>query len=86
MLVKLYASENSETHFCSLAPGLVDTAMQDYLCSLQDTDKFSSLARIQSCRGTEAMPTPDELAGKLKGIISELTEFESGCFKDIRKL
>ncbi|MEC8209455.1 MAG: SDR family NAD(P)-dependent oxidoreductase, partial [Verrucomicrobiota bacterium] len=29
MLIKLYAGERSQTHFISLAPGLIDTAMQD---------------------------------------------------------
>lgn len=86
MLMMLYASERDTTHFCALAPGLVDTAMQDYLCAQPETEKFSSLARIQNSRGTEAMPTPEELAKKLPTIIEQLKNFDSGCFKDIRQL
>lgn len=86
MLIKLYASENPQTHFCSLAPGLVDTAMQDYLCGQKETEKFPSLSRIQSCRGTQSMPTPEQLSAKLCQVIEDVKAFESGCFKDIRKM
>ncbi|MCH2205304.1 MAG: SDR family NAD(P)-dependent oxidoreductase [Lentisphaerales bacterium] len=86
MLVKLYAAENPSTHFCSLAPGLVDTAMQDYLCGQKETEKFPSLSKIQSSRGTKSMPTPEQVSEKLCHVIAEVTSFQSGCFKDIRKM
>ena len=40
MLIKLYAGERSQTHFTSLAPGLIDTAMQDYLTSLPQDPRY----------------------------------------------
>ena len=86
MLIQLYAAEIEDTHFMSFAPGLVDTQMQDYLCSRQDTDTFPSLARIQSARGTENMPTPEELAKKLPVVFKNLLSYESGSFIDIRKM
>lgn len=86
MMIKLYAAERPETHFCSLAPGLVDTAMQDYLCSQTETDKFTSLERIKSCRGTENMPKPGDFSSKFCQIIDSVRVYDSGCFKDIRKM
>lgn len=86
MMIKLYAVEELNTHFMSFAPGLVDTAMQDYLCSREDTESFPSLSKIQSARGTENMPTPDELAEKLPAVFDQLLEYESGSFVDIRKM
>ena len=86
MMVKLYAVEQLQTHFMSFAPGLVDTAMQDYLCSKTETEEFPSLARIQSARGTENMPGPDELAEKLPEVFERLKSYESGSFIDIRKM
>ena len=86
MMIKLYAVEQLETHFMSLAPGLVDTAMQDYLCSKEETEDFPSLARIQSARGTANMPTPDELAERLPEIFGKIKQYESGGFIDIRKM
>ena len=86
MMIKLYAEERPETHFCSLAPGLVDTAMQDYLCSQTETEKFASLERIQTCRGTENMPRPGEFSSKFCQIIDSVRVYNSGCFKDVRKM
>lgn len=86
MMVKLYAEEEPQTHFMSFAPGLVDTAMQDYLCSRSETEEFPSLARIQSARGTESMPTADGLAEKLLLVFEKLLTYESGSFIDIRKM
>jgi NAD(P)-dependent dehydrogenase (short-subunit alcohol dehydrogenase family) len=84
MLVMLYAAERPNTHFSALAPGLVDTAMQDYLCGQKEVEKYTSLARIQSCRGTDAMPSAEVLAESLPFFIEQMQSFESGCFKDIR--
>ncbi|MCM8540373.1 MAG: SDR family NAD(P)-dependent oxidoreductase [Lentisphaeraceae bacterium] len=86
MMIKLYAVEELDTHFMSFAPGLVDTAMQDYLCSRKDTASFPSLSKIQSARGTENMPTPDGLADKLPAVFEKLLAYESGGFIDIRKM
>ncbi|MBW2712440.1 MAG: SDR family NAD(P)-dependent oxidoreductase [Deltaproteobacteria bacterium] len=86
MLLQLYAAEWPETHFCSFAPGLVDTAMQDYLCDLsaEDCQTYPSLGRIQSVRGTKAMPTPDELAPTLLECFPQIRSEPSGSFIDIR--
>lgn len=43
MLVKLYAGERPETHFTAFAPGLVDTAMQDYLTNLPEDPRYEPL-------------------------------------------
>ncbi len=88
MLLQLYAAERPQTHFCSLAPGLVDTAMQDYLCDLpaSSSQTYPSLGRIQAARGTDAMPTPDELAPHLLQCFENLRSEPSGCFIDIRNL
>ena len=86
MMITLYAVEQEETHFTAFAPGLVDTAMQDYLCSLEETEEYPSLGRIQSCRGTENMSSPEKLAEKLPAVFDGLLNYESGSFIDIRKM
>jgi len=88
MLLRLYAAELPATHFCSVAPGLVDTAMQDYLCGLDEAhaSTFPSVARLQSARGTEAMPGPEALAPRLLRIFDQVLDRPSGDFVDIRKL
>jgi len=89
MLLQLYAAELPDTHFCSFAPGLVDTAMQDYLCGLPEaqTLRYPTLSRIQAARGTDAMPTPHVLAPTLLEAFEKVrTEAPSGTFVDLREL
>ncbi len=88
MLLKLYAAERLNTHFCSFAPGLVDTAMQDVLCSKgnDDVERFPSLGRIQSARGTETMPTPERIAERLLAAFELVRSEPSGSFVDIRQM
>lgn len=86
MLLSLAACEHSATHFCALAPGLVDTAMQDQLCSHPPDPRFPSLERLRARRGTENMPTSDEVAGPLLDVMERAPELApSGGYLDLRK-
>jgi NAD(P)-dependent dehydrogenase (short-subunit alcohol dehydrogenase family) len=86
MLTQLYAVEHPSTHFAAVAPGLVDTAMQEVLCSLVDqVTQFPSLGVLQSKRGGPEMPSPDKLAPRLADFVQQLpSQIESGNFVDIR--
>lgn len=86
MWLSLFAQDYPETHFTALAPGLVDTQMQDYLCEAVNTELYPSVGRLKSARGTEAMPTPEELAPQLVELLPKLLSFNSGSFQDIRKI
>ena len=87
MLVKLYAAERPETYFCALAPGTVDTAMQDELCALPADSRFATLEVLRSKRGTDAMPRPVEAARRLIETFSRLPQIcASGDYADVRKL
>lgn len=87
MLVKLYAKELPDTHICALAPGLVDSAMQEYLCNLEAGQEYPTLERIQSVRNTKSMPKPKKAAAYIAGCFPEIREtVETGEYVDIRKL
>lgn len=89
MLVKLYAAEHTQTHFIALAPGLVDTQMQDYLCDPDwvDESQFPSVKKLRAARGTQAMPTPAVAAENMISIFPQLkSEIASGEFIDMRSL
>lgn len=86
MLIKLYAGERPETHFTSLAPGLVDTAMQDYLTSLPEDDRYPPLKTLKAARGTDAMPDSETCARRLIDLLPTLLKLESGSYADIRRL
>jgi len=86
MLVKLYAGERPETHFTAFAPGLVDTAMQDYLTKLPPDERFKPLEVLKAAKGTEKMPDSESCARMLIDAFPMLLERQSGEFVDIRKL
>jgi NAD(P)-dependent dehydrogenase (short-subunit alcohol dehydrogenase family) len=86
MMVKLYAGEILDTHFCSFAPGLIDTSMQAYISGLPDDERFSTVGRLKLARGTEEMPDPDKAAEMLTEAFPKLMDFPSGSFVDVRKL
>ncbi|HBM85281.1 MAG TPA: alcohol dehydrogenase [Opitutae bacterium] len=86
MLIKLYAGEQPQTHFTALAPGLVDTAMQDYLINLPADDRYQPLAILKAAKGTAAMPGGEACARQLIDAFPQLLQHESGGYADIRKL
>ncbi len=84
MLTQLYAHEMPDSHLVALAPGLVDTAMQDALRA-QSAAKFPSLQRLHEAQGTPAMPTPEVAARRLLDLLPRLPEHPSGSFVDVRR-
>ena len=88
MLARLYAHEFPATHLTALAPGLVDTPMQDYLCDpgSVNVEEFPSVQKLRDARGTANMPAPDEAAARIAAVIPELGSHPSGSFLDIRTM
>jgi NAD(P)-dependent dehydrogenase (short-subunit alcohol dehydrogenase family) len=86
-LISLYAHEMPDTHLTAYAPGLVDTAMQDYLCGEVDSGEFPSVQKLKDARGTEDMPGPRDAADRLLANLETLREdCESGAFVDVRQM
>jgi len=86
MLIQTYAVENPQSHFCALAPGLVDTQMQDYISFHQNEDGFETVERLKAAKGTEAMPDPIAVAPMLINAMQKALEFDSGVFLDVRDM
>lgn len=87
MLIQLYSREQLETHFCAFAPGVVDTAMQDELCSRAPDERYQAIETLRSKRGTPDMPGPDAAAAHLAAAMSRLPAIiESGSYADVRSL
>ncbi len=87
-LVELYADEFPETHFTSLAPGLVDTAMQDYLCdeSQVPEEDFPTVKKMREAQGTDIMPSALDAASSIVNLVPRLLLLPSGSYADIRSL
>lgn len=86
MMVALYALERPETHFAALAPGIVDTAMQDQISEVQPQERFASLELLRSAKGSPMMPSPEIAAARLVEGIAKVRKYPSGSFLDIRSL
>jgi len=86
MLIDLYAKEQPETHFTALAPGIIDTGMQDYIYSIEEEEKFPVVQKLKSMKGTDKMPSPGEAAPGIADAISRLKKFPSGSFQDVREI
>ncbi|MCA8969400.1 MAG: SDR family NAD(P)-dependent oxidoreductase [Planctomycetes bacterium] len=85
MLIQLWARECPGSHFCALAPGLIDTAMQDVLCGLPGDERYDSLEFLRSARHTSDMPDPTAAAERLGPLLFELERHcESGGYVDVR--
>lgn len=86
MLVNLYAKEREGTHFSALAPGLIDTGMQDYLYQVKNEEKFPVLQKLKAAKGTEKMPDPRKAAPAIADAIEKSLNHPSGSFLDIRDM
>jgi len=86
MFTKLYAMARPETHFCALAPGVVDTAIQDELLSRSPDERYPSVEALRSKRDTDEMPAAEDAVPRLMRIMEQLPDrLASGDFADIRK-
>ncbi|NBD38940.1 MAG: SDR family NAD(P)-dependent oxidoreductase [Verrucomicrobia bacterium] len=87
MLIKLYAAEFPDTHFSAFAPGLIDTAMQEYISSIEDDAPFSTVRRLKAARGTADMPDPGAAAEAIAPVLAQLpSSVQSGDYADIRSM
>lgn len=85
-LIKLYADEIPETHFSAMAPGVVETGMQDYIFSLPDDERFQVVSRLKEMKRKKQMKDPREAALDLIGAMEIAIQRESGSYIDIREL
>jgi benzil reductase ((S)-benzoin forming) len=86
MMMDVYSKEQEGVHFMSVAPGLVNTSMQDYLCNKVDRIEFPIIDKFISARENGLALSPEMASQKLIEIIPQLIQFESGSFVDMRKI
>ena len=86
MLMRLYAHEFPDSHLSAIAPGLIDTAMMDYLCEEPDPEEYPALARLRGARGSDVMPGPREAAERVISVMERFRAYPNGSFIDIREI
>jgi len=82
-LISTYAQEWHETHFISLAPGIVKTDMQKYIYKL-DEKEIPSVKKFKQMFNN--METPDIVAKRIIEYLPDLSILNSGCYFDLRDI
>lgn len=86
LIMRVYAHENPDTHFTCLAPGLIQTQMLDYVCSLDAEERYPAIGRIRGAVGTDRMQTTPQAAERLLDAFPRLLEHPTGSYVDIRDM
>lgn len=86
LLMQAYSVEFTKTHFSALAPGLVDTEIQEYIYNVADKEHYPAVKRLSEARYTEVMPTPETAAPKLIESFKKAMDYPSGSYLDIREM
>lgn len=82
MLINLYSYEMLNTKLLAVAPGVIKTAMTDYIRFELDENIFPSTKKLNE----GVVQTPEETVIKLDNLIDRIDEFESGSYVDVRKI
>jgi benzil reductase ((S)-benzoin forming) len=80
MMTEVYSKEVEDTHFLSLAPGLVDTSMQEYLCNDVDVDEFPLTEKFIKSREDGTTKSPEEVSKKIIDLMTKFKKLETGSF------
>ncbi|MGA1938859.1 SDR family NAD(P)-dependent oxidoreductase [Arcobacter sp. YIC-310] len=82
MLINLYSKELQETKLLAVAPGVIETPMTDYIRFDIDDEEFPSAKRLKESH----IQKPEEAAKRLDDVISNINNFESGSFINVRNI
>ncbi len=86
MLISLYSEEIPETHFSSLAPGVINTGMQEYIYNLPEERSYPVMKKLKEMRENDEIPDPASAAKYLVEAIKQVKRYDSGDFVDIREM
>lgn len=86
MLMQLYAHEFHGAHLVALAPGLIESEMQEKIREADFGEAFPVFKRLKKAKGTADMQSPQEAAKKIFDVLDKVLELPSGSYADIRKL
>ncbi len=86
MLMNIYAQEYPDTHFSALAPGLIDSEIQETIYNIKETEKYPTIKRLQEARYTDDMPDAISAAPMLIEGFEKALKYESGIHVDVREM
>lgn len=85
-MIKFYSEEIPGTHFSSLAPGLIDSNLQEHISRLPDDDNYSIIRELRSMRENGQMANPYYAANYMVEAMGTVLQEDSGSYKDVKDL
>ena len=86
MMMQVYSKDFPRTHFMSLAPGLVGTQMQDYLCQDVDVNEFPETKKFIESNSNGTTRSSKNVAKDIMKLVPNLSKMASGGYVDLRSL
>jgi benzil reductase ((S)-benzoin forming) len=83
-MIKMYSSEIPETHFTALAPGFIDSGLQEYIARACDEKDYPVLRKFRNMRESGKLTKPDYAANYLVEAMGTVLQEESGSYRDVK--
>lgn len=85
-LISFYAAEMSETHFTALAPGLIDSGLQEYISRLPYENNSAVIRKLKMMKKNGLLTNPKFAANYLVEAMGSVLQDESGLFRDVNEI
>jgi benzil reductase ((S)-benzoin forming) len=85
-LIKFYSEEIPKTHFTALAPGIINSGLQEYISRLPEDRYCPVIRKLQMMRRTGKMTDPRFAANYLVEAMGTVLQEESGSFIDVNDI
>ena len=84
MMMEVYSKDIPQTHFSSVAPGLVSTKMQNYLCNEVDVSEFPETSKFIESSVNGTTRSSDDVARDIVELVPYFNQLNSGTYIDLR--
>lgn len=85
-MIKFYSREIPEIHFSALAPGLIDSSLQEHISSLEGNDGNAIVKKLKNMRENGQLTNPYIAANYLVEAMGTVLQEESGSYRDVRDI
>lgn len=86
-MIKLYSREVPDTHFSALAPGLVDSRLQEHISRIpDDNNNYEIVKRLRMMRKKGQLTNPYYAANCLIEAMGTVLQEESGGYRDVKEI
>jgi benzil reductase ((S)-benzoin forming) len=85
-LIKLYSGELPKTHFAALAPGIIDSGLQEYISRFPEDKNCPVIRKLKIMRSIGKMTDPRFAANYLVEAMGTILQKDSGSIMDVNEI